>query len=101
MEETLALLPPPTLGICIRISLVAQLVKNPPAMQETQINPWVGKIHWRREKLPTPVLLPGKFHEQRSLVGYSPWDRKESDVTEQLHKITAVTAAMKLKDTYS
>ena len=38
-----------------------------------------------REWLPTPVLLPGKFHGWRSLVGYSPWDRKESDTTEQLH----------------
>ena len=34
---------------------------------------------------PTPVLLPGKFHGQRSLVGYSPWGRKESDTTERLH----------------
>ena len=34
---------------------------------------------------PTPVFLPGKFHGQRSLVGYSPWGRKESDVTERLH----------------
>ena len=34
---------------------------------------------------PTPVLLPGKSHEQRSLVYYSPWDRKESDMTERLH----------------
>ena len=33
---------------------------------------------------PTPVLLPGKFHEQGSLVGYSPWGHKESDMTEQL-----------------
>ena len=34
---------------------------------------------------PTPVLLPGKSHGQRSLVGCSPWGRKESDTTEQLH----------------
>ena len=34
---------------------------------------------------PTPVLLPGKSHEQRSVVGYSPWSHKESDTTEQLH----------------
>ena len=34
---------------------------------------------------PTPVLLPGKFHGQRSLVGSSPWGRKESDTTERLH----------------
>ena len=33
----------------------------------------------------TPVFLPGKFHGQRNLVGYSPWSRKESDVTERLH----------------
>ena len=35
-------------------------------------NPWVGKIPWRRKWHPTPVLLPGKYHGQRSLVGYSP-----------------------------
>ena len=39
---------------------------------------------WWREWQPTPVFLPGKSHGQRSLVGYSPWDRKESDTTEQL-----------------
>ena len=33
----------------------------------------------------TPVLLPGKSHGQRSLVGYSPWGRKELDTTERLH----------------
>ena len=44
----------------------------------------VGKIPWRREWQPTPVFLPGVFHGQRSLVGYSPWGRKESDTTEQL-----------------
>ena len=37
---------------------------------------------WRRKGQPTPVLLPGKSHGQRSLVGYSPWGRKESDMTE-------------------
>ena len=34
-----------------------------------------------REQLPTPVFLPGEFHGQRSLVGYSPWDCKESNMT--------------------
>ena len=38
-------------------SLIAQLVKNPPATQETQLDSWVGKIHWRRDRLPTPVFL--------------------------------------------
>ena len=48
-------------------------------------NPWVGKIPWRGKWQPTPVLLPGKFHGQRSLVGYNPWGRRESDTTERLH----------------
>ena len=45
-------------------------------------DPWVRKIPWGREWLPTPVFLPGKFHGQRSLAGYIPWDHKESDITE-------------------
>ena len=40
---------------------------------------------WRRQWHPTPVLLPGKFHGRRSLVGCSPWGREESDTTEWLH----------------
>ena len=63
---------------------MAQLVKNPPAMGETWFQSWVGKIPWRREWLPTPIFWPGEFHGQRSLAGYSPWDRKESDMNEQL-----------------
>ena len=39
----------------------------------------------RRQWHPTPVLLPRKFHGWRSLVGYSPWDHKESDTTERIH----------------
>ena len=54
-------------------SLVAQTVKNLPAMWETGFDPWVGKISWRRQGQPTPVFWPGKFHGQRSLAGYSPW----------------------------
>jgi len=42
---------------------------------------------WRRQWQPTPVLLPGKSHGWRSLVGYSPWGRKELDRTERLHFI--------------
>ena len=54
------------------------MVKSLPAMQETRFNPWVGKIPWRMERLPTPtaVFLPGEFHGQRGLVGYSPWGRR-------------------------
>ena len=40
---------------------------------------------WRRQWHPTPVLLPGKSHGRRSLIGYSPWGRSESDRTERLH----------------
>ena len=40
--------------------------------RRSRFNPWVGKIPWRREGLPTPVVLPGEFHGQRSLAGYSP-----------------------------
>ena len=50
-----------------------------------KFNPWVRKISWRRKWQPTPVLLPEKSYGQRSLVGYSPWGRKESDMTERLH----------------
>ena len=42
-------------------------------------------LSWRRKWQPTPVLLPGKFHGWRSLVGYSPWGHKELNTTEQLH----------------
>ena len=42
-------------------------------------------VHVEKAMHPTPVLLPGKSHGQRSLVGCSPWDREESDTTERLH----------------
>ena len=68
-----------------RASLVAPMVKNLPTMQGTWFDPWVGKIPWRREWQPSSVLLPGKSHGRRSLVGCSPWDCEESDTTERLH----------------
>ena len=48
------------------------------------LDPRVGKIPRRGEWLPTPVFLPGESQGHRRLVGYSPWDRKESDTTEPL-----------------
>ena len=45
---------------------------------------WIVKIPWWRKWQPTPVLLPEKSHGQRSLVDYSPWDRKEFHTTEQV-----------------
>ena len=50
-----------------------------------RFNPWIGKIPWRQKCQPTLVFLPGKSHEQRRLVGCSPWGHKESDGTEHLN----------------
>ena len=52
-------------------------------------NPWVGKIPWSRKWQPTPVFLPGEFHEQKSKAGYSPWGRKASDTTKHIR--TSIT----------
>ena len=46
------------------------------------LDPWVGKISWRREWQPTPVFLPGESLGQKSLEGCSPWGCKEADTTE-------------------
>ena len=50
--------------------------------------PGLGRSPRRRDGLPSPVFWPGEFHRQRSLVGYSPWGRKELDKTEQLSLFT-------------
>ena len=55
------------------------------AVWENQFDSYVGKIPWRRKWQPTPVLLPGKSHAQRSLLACSPWGCEESDTTESLH----------------
>ena len=60
------------------------MVKNLPAMQETQVQSLGQEDPWRRECLPTPVFLPGEFYGQRSLAGYSLWGHKELDTTEWL-----------------
>ena len=61
---------------------IAQMVKNLPAMQERSgFDPWVRKITWIRKWQSTPVFLPGEFHGQRGLAGYTPWGHKESDMT--------------------
>ena len=63
--------------VLMRASLVAQLVKNLPAMQETNgFGPWVSKIPWRRKWQPTLEFLPEKPQGQRNLTGYSPWGHK-------------------------
>ena len=68
----------------MQILMVAQLVKNLPAMQETGFNSWVRKIPWSRKCIFTPIFLPGELHRQRNLVCYSPQGCKESDTTERL-----------------
>ena len=63
-------------------SLVAELVKNLPAMQET----WVQSLGWEdpleKGKATPPVFLPRESYGQRSLTGYSPWGYKTLDITE-------------------
>ena len=81
-------------------SLVAQMVKRLSTMRETLVRSLGWEDPWRRKWQPTPVLLPGKSHGWRSLVGYSPWGHRESDTTERLHStfiliIRAVAAAAK------
>ena len=49
--------------------------------KRNRFNPLVRKIPWKRKWQPTPAFLPGKFHGQRSLVGYGPWGCKKSDTT--------------------
>ena len=51
-------------------------------------DPQVGKMPWSRKWQPTPVFLPGKFHGQRSLMGYSQWGCKELDTTQHAHTHT-------------
>ena len=70
--------------IIVGASLVIQMMKNLPVVQGPRFDPWVGKIPWRREWPPALVFLPGEFHGQSSLVGYSSWGCKHSDTAEQL-----------------
>ena len=63
---------------------MVQMVKYLPSMQEAWFNLLVRKIPWKRDWLPTPVFLIGGFPGQRSLVGYSPWGRIESNSTDRL-----------------
>ena len=71
---------------CLWVSQVALVVKNPSAnardIGEASLIPGLGRFPSRRAWQPTPVFLPGKSHGQRSLAGYSPWGRTESDTTE-------------------
>ena len=65
----------------------ASLVRISLQCRRPWFNPWVGKIPWRRERLPTPVFWPGEFH--------SPWGLKESDTTERLPWASLVAQMVK------
>ena len=75
---------------CSWASLEAQLVKNPPSMQET----WVRSLSWedprKRERLPTPVFWPGEFQGL-----HSPWGRKELETTEPTFTFTELCKGTK------
>ena len=63
---------------------MAQMVKNPPAMQETWVQYLGREDPLEKGMADNPVFFPGESHGQKSLVGYSPCSHKESDTTEQL-----------------
>ena len=67
------------LCMCVGASLLAQLDRIHLKWGRPGFDPWVGKIPWRRDLLPTPVSWPGEFHRL-----YSLWGHKESDRTEPL-----------------
>ena len=79
------------------------MVKNPPAnagdARDAGSIPGSGGPSREGWQL-TPVFLPGEFHRQRSLVGYSPWDCKELDMTEQLHFHFNARLLRKMKSTH-
>ena len=54
------------------------------------VNSKVGKIAWKREWIPTPLFLPREFHKQRGLLGHSPWDCKDLDMTKHCGDIKGI-----------
>ena len=102
----------PPLGGCTlqgikHLGLIRRYLVHPwccvgrPIGKESACDPRARKIPWRRARQPTPVFLLGKSHGQRSLVGSSPWGRKESNVTEQLSTQCSVTiTTIQLQNTF-
>ena len=87
-------------NLCLWVTILlgfpgGSVVKNL-TCRRPRFNPWVEKIPWRKKWQPTPVFLPGKFHGQRSLVGYRPQGCKESDANERLNYHNSLTKFMKL-----
>ena len=77
-------------------SQVALAVKDPPAKCRKhwtcRFDPWVRKIPWRSKRQPALVFLPGEFHGQRSLEGYSPWGHRELNTSQHEHARTCTHA---------
>ena len=67
---------------------VAPVLKNLPAMQETQVRSLGQEDPLEEEMTTTLVFLPGKSHGQKSLAGHSPWGHRELDMTEHVHTHT-------------
>ena len=88
-------------NIALWASLVAQRLKRLPAMPETRVRSLGQEDPWRRKWQPTPVLLPGESHGGRSLVGYSPWGRKESDSIDYLLCLPENTVLLKQLSSFS
>ena len=61
------------------------MIKRLPTMQETQVQSLGWEDLPEKEMATTPLFLPRKSHGWRNLIGYSPWGRKELDMTERLH----------------
>jgi len=68
-------------NVVLHNPLASQVALSMQKMTETQVRCLVGKIPWSRKQQPALVILSGKFHEQRSMVGYSSWGHKESNMT--------------------
>ena len=69
-------LPYLTLSIKLRLSWCLSVKESNCQCRRCRFDPWVKKIPWRRKWQSTPLFLPWKFHGERSLVGYSPWNHK-------------------------
>ena len=67
---------------------MVQTVRHLPTMRETQVQSLDREDPLEKEMATHFSILPGKSHGRRSLVGYSPWVRKESDTTERLHLLS-------------
>ena len=80
---------------------MAQTVKNPPAMQETRVRSLGWEDLLVKGMATTPLFLPRESHGQRSLAGYSPWGRKESDTTKQLSHFSMIKQYTHIELSYS